>query len=175
TANTSEAISFLATERTDAVILDLAPSDEASKSLLVAQRITEMCPSAVLVFKAAASSCRMKSIVDAMQLGALAVLESPVNVEDLADVLMKPAGLVPQDCSIDGVVRTHICRVLSFCRGNLSETARRLGMTRQGLSAKLDKLNIAIGSFRPAALDDRLVIPPAAARADRTPVAGKAT
>ena len=45
----------------------------------------------------------------------------------------------PVDPSLDGLEWAHIQRVLKECRGNISATARRLGIHRRSLQRKLAK------------------------------------
>jgi two-component system response regulator HydG len=55
---------------------------------------------------------------------------------------MSPKGDVPGDLSLDEVERTTILNTLESVGGNKSEAARRLGITRKTLHAKLKKYGI---------------------------------
>jgi len=55
---------------------------------------------------------------------------------------MSPKGDVPRDLSLDEVERTTILNTLESVGGNKSEAARRLGITRKTLHAKLKKYGL---------------------------------
>ncbi len=46
------------------------------------------------------------------------------------------------DCTLTTVERKLFEAALQYTRGNVSETARLLGLTRGGLRHKMDKLNL---------------------------------
>lgn len=82
--------------------------------------------------------------VEAIKLGAVHYLTKPVEVDeiiqafgkDAGDVTIAPAG---RPMSVSRLEWEHIQKVLMECEGNLSQTARRLGMHRRTLQRKLQK------------------------------------
>jgi len=79
--------------------------------------------------------------LEAVRLGALHYLTKPADVDEILaafggdrpDPAAPEANLTP---SLDLVEWEHLQRVLSDCKGNLSEAARRLGMHRRSLQRK---------------------------------------
>jgi two-component system response regulator RegA len=82
--------------------------------------------------------------VEAIKLGAAHYLTKPVEVDELLAAFAASEGdaAVPvpgKPMSVNRVEWEHIQRVLLECEGNVSETARRLGMHRRTLQRKLAK------------------------------------
>ena len=53
-----------------------------------------------------------------------------------------PSGLLPLDTATQEFQRAHVARALRECGGNVTEAARRLGLTREGLSRIIGKLGL---------------------------------
>lgn len=84
--------------------------------------------------------------VDAMRLGAVDYLSKPADTNQIEMALFdhdaaseSGQGSENQVPSLDRVEWEHMQRVLNDCGGNISETARRLGIERRTLQRKLQK------------------------------------
>ena len=81
--------------------------------------------------------------VEAMKLGASQYLTKPADTETIVAALMatdtQPAALSARPLSVKRVEWEHIQRVLSENQGNISATARSLGIHRRTLQRKLQK------------------------------------
>ena len=81
--------------------------------------------------------------VAAIKAGAVDYLAKPVDADDVANALLRSSESLPppreNPMSADRVRWEHIRRVFGQCAGNLSETARRLGMHRRTLQRILSK------------------------------------
>lgn len=82
--------------------------------------------------------------IDAVRLGALFYLPKPADVGDILNAFTRePETTIPhspQDFEAPSLARTeweHINRIMADCDGNISETARRLGIHRRTLQRKL--------------------------------------
>jgi two-component system response regulator RegA len=85
------------------------------------------------------------SAVEAMRLGAHNYVSKPADADDVLAAVTGDARLVPpasSDAPPPTLARAeweHIQRILADTGGNISETARRLGITRRTLQLKLKK------------------------------------
>lgn len=82
--------------------------------------------------------------VEAVKLGATHYLAKPADAEDIIAAFGRAAGdatmpLAERPLSVNRLEWEHIQKVLHECDGNVSETARRLGMHRRTLQRKLAK------------------------------------
>ena len=84
--------------------------------------------------------------VEAVRLGAGQYLSKPADADDILAAFAKADAEPLQSLEIDRVVQSlaraeweHINRILAECGGNISETARRLGIHRRSLQRKLGK------------------------------------
>jgi two-component system, response regulator RegA len=82
--------------------------------------------------------------VEAIKLGATQYLAKPADADEIVAALHRDAGdpmipVEPKPLSVARLEWEHIQRVLAECQGNISETARRLGMHRRTLQRKLAK------------------------------------
>ncbi|MFZ5593908.1 MAG: response regulator transcription factor [Pseudomonadota bacterium] len=82
--------------------------------------------------------------VEAIKLGAIHYLTKPADADEIMQAFGWEAGdaaiPIPENpLSVDRLEWEHIQRVLLECQGNISATARRLGMHRRTLQRKLDK------------------------------------
>lgn len=83
---------------------------------------------------------------DAIRLGAHGYLPKPADVDDILNAFTRDPAVtgrvVTENITPPSLARTeweHINRVLSDCNGNISETAKRLGIHRRTLQRKLSK------------------------------------
>ncbi|HVR60482.1 MAG TPA: response regulator [Polyangia bacterium] len=86
------------------------------------------------------------STVEALRRGAHDFLSKPVDADDIIAALERDqsatGGPRPAVASVPTLARAeweHISRILGDCDGNISEAARRLGITRRTLQLKLKK------------------------------------
>jgi two-component system response regulator RegA len=82
--------------------------------------------------------------VEAIKLGATHYLAKPADADEILAALHRAGGdaalpVGPKPLSVARLEWEHIQKVLSECQGNISETARRLGMHRRTLQRKLAK------------------------------------
>ena len=82
--------------------------------------------------------------VEAIKLGAVHYLAKPADADEILAAFHRTAGdaalpVEPKPLSVARLEWEHIQKVLSECQGNISETARRLGMHRRTLQRKLFK------------------------------------
>ena len=82
--------------------------------------------------------------VEAIKLGATHYLAKPADADEILAAFHRTEGDValpvgPKPLSVARLEWEHIQKVLSECKGNISETARRLGMHRRTLQRKLGK------------------------------------
>jgi len=82
--------------------------------------------------------------VEAIKLGAIHYLAKPADADEILAAFHRSEGDValPVEAKPLSVARLeweHIQKVLNECKGNISETARRLGMHRRTLQRKLGK------------------------------------
>lgn len=82
--------------------------------------------------------------VEAIKLGAMHYLTKPADADAVCQAFQLDAGnagidVTEQPIPLNRVEWEHIQRVLKECDGNISQTARRLGMHRRTLQRKLQK------------------------------------
>ncbi|CAK0740647.1 Acid tolerance regulatory protein ActR [Gammaproteobacteria bacterium] len=82
--------------------------------------------------------------VEAIKLGAVHYLAKPADADQIIDALHRDQGnpdteIAPRPLSVARLEWEHIQRVLTECKGNISETARQIGMHRRTLQRKLAK------------------------------------
>lgn len=122
------------------VILDLNLDNESGLSLL--PEISERCADADIVILTGYSS--IATAVEAIKLGAINYLCKPADADEIlaafGDTKGNPEIVAPEKPpSIDRVQWEHIQKVLLENDGNISATARSLGMHRRTLQRKLRK------------------------------------
>ena len=84
----------------------------------------------------------ISSAVEAMRLGAWDYLNKPADADDVVAALVGRGRASPAERrmpKLEQVEWEHIKRVLSQCDGNVSESARQLGITRRTLQLKLKR------------------------------------
>ena len=138
--NGTEALEYCRNSVIDRVILDLKLHEESG--LLILQQLREHIPEAEIVILTGYSS--ISTAVKAIQMGALNYLCKPASVDEIIAAFNSPdeAKLTPLQDRPPSVKRLqweHIQRVLNANGGNISATARSLGMHRRTLQRKLQK------------------------------------
>jgi len=124
----------------DYAVLDLKM--EGDSGLVLLPKLLELDPEMKVLILTGYSS--IATAVEAIKRGACNYLCKPADADDvLAALLSKHAdldSLVPENpMSVDRLQWEHIQRVLSKHDGNISATARALGMHRRTLQRKLQK------------------------------------
>jgi two-component system response regulator RegA len=81
----------------------------------------------------------VETALDAMAQGAQFYLAKPVSAADLSNALLGGRRSPPRAATLTlaCVEWNHLQRILADCEGNVSETARRLGITRRTVQLKL--------------------------------------
>lgn len=89
--------------------------------------------------------------VEAIKLGAVHYLTKPTDADEIMAAFEHEAGnanieVTGKPIPLNRLEWEHIQRVLNECDGNISETARRLGMHRRTLQRKLQKRPAKFGA-----------------------------
>lgn len=139
-ASAQEAIDACATFRPSHILLDL--NMPGTSGLVALPRLLQGAPQAKLVVLTGYSS--IATAVEATKAGALNYLCKPAGIEEVlaafSDGENAAASGVPNDpISVERLEWEHIQRVLQDNGGNISATARALGMHRRTLQRKLQK------------------------------------
>lgn len=122
----------------DRVVLDLKLETESGLSIL--QQLRAMRPDIDVVILTGYSS--ISTAVEAIKMGASNYLCKPAGADEIIAAFEKTEGMVEVQDSPPSVSRLeweHIQRVLKENDGNISATARSLGMHRRTLQRKLQK------------------------------------
>ncbi len=140
-SNGEQAMAQLQSENIDRVVLDLKLEQESGLAIL--QQLLECQPALEVVILTGYSS--ISTTVEAIKLGATHYLCKPAGVEEIIAAFESrrgKAGEVPLQDSPPSVNRLeweHIQKVLNQHHGNISATAKTLGMHRRTLQRKLQK------------------------------------
>lgn len=142
-ADTSElALKLCGQETFDGAIVDLRLAAASGLTLIPTLRLRQ--PSARIVVLTGFSS--IGTAMEAGRLGASDYLTKPVEVDRLLVALQEgsretaaPPTALPDVPTLESVEWEHIQRVLADCDGNVSRTARMLGIDRRSLQRKLAK------------------------------------
>lgn len=141
------ALTLLARERPDKVLLDLNLDGESGLQAL--PQMLALSPSSTIILLTAYAS--VATAVEAIKRGAANYLCKPATANDVIDAFAAEMGEVPapgkempesealEPISIPRLEWEHIQRVLQEHDGNISATARALGMHRRTLQRKLQK------------------------------------
>ena len=140
-ADGRHAIALIREHAPDFAVLDLKLGAE-NGLVLIPQLLAARPDLRILLLTGYAS---IATAVEAIKRGAHDYLAKPVDADQVAQALLGAGGGVP-DASIPmhapqlkRLEWEHIHRVLAECEGNISETARRLGLHRRTLQRKLAK------------------------------------
>ncbi|SDU24694.1 response regulator transcription factor [Halopseudomonas salegens] len=139
-ADAEEAMQRAREEQPDFAVLDLKM--EGDSGLVLLPRLRELYPDLKVVILTGYSS--ITTAVEAIKRGATNYICKPADADDVLTALLSeqadPDTLVPEHpMSVDRLQWEHIQRVLSEHEGNISATARALGMHRRTLQRKLQK------------------------------------
>ncbi len=140
-SNGEQAIAQLQSGNIDRVVLDLKLEQESGLAIL--QQLLQDQPAVEVVILTGYSS--ISTAVEAIKLGAINYLCKPAGVEEIITAFETRAGQpgeVPLQDSTPSVNRLeweHIQKVLNQLDGNISATAKTLGMHRRTLQRKLQK------------------------------------
>lgn len=130
---------LLLTQDISRVILDLKLENESGLQLLVA--LLEMQPSLEVVILTGYSS--ISTAVEAIKLGATQYLCKPASLDEILQAFdsdqSAEAAIEADPPSVSRLEWEHIQKVLLEHGGNVSATARALGMHRRTLQRKLSK------------------------------------
>lgn len=133
------ALAMAADRAPDRVILDL--SMPGMDGLQVLAGLVDAAPDARTILLTGYGSIPVT--VDAVKLGAIDVLQKPVELAGILAAFDRRPGRATPDHQPPSLARAeweHIQRVLKDTNGNISEAARRLGLHRRTLQRKLQKL-----------------------------------
>lgn len=136
-AGHDEALTASLAQRFDFAIVDLRMPGLSGLSLIAPLR--ERMPQARVIVLTGYGS--ITSAVEALRAGAHDYLSKPVDADEVIAALTSDAAR-PAPESAPSLARAeweHIQRILADCQHNISETARRLGITRRTLQLKLKK------------------------------------
>ena len=138
--NSQQSLLVLQEHTIDKVLLDLNIGNESGLSLL--PKVVEICPSAMIVVLTGYSS--IATAVEAIKLGAINYLCKPADTDEILAAFCSTKGdpevVAPElPPSVDRIQWEHIQKVLLENDGNISATARSLGMHRRTLQRKLKK------------------------------------
>ena len=136
----SEALSLLQNQRFDKAVLDLKL--EHSSGLHLITHLKAHNPAIKVVMLTGYSS--ISTAVEAIKLGAANYLCKPADADEILAAFDKSAGdadtaIASNPPSVDRLEWEHIQKVLQEHDGNVSATARALGMHRRTLQRKLQK------------------------------------
>lgn len=138
--NTQQARQRAREQTPDYAVIDLNMPEESGLQLIAPLLATN--PAMRIVVLTGYAS--IATAVEAIKLGALHYLTKPADADDICSAFRRDSGnaaidVTDQPIPLNRVEWEHIQRVLKECDGNISETARRLGMHRRTLQRKLQK------------------------------------
>ncbi|HZZ42994.1 MAG TPA: response regulator [Tepidisphaeraceae bacterium] len=139
-ANGGEALELAATAKPQAAIVDLRMAGGMG-GLEVIKSLAEKYPEMQIVVLTGYGS--IATAVEAVRLGAINYLQKPLDTDEILAAFDKEGDGGHGGAETPSLARVeweHIQRVLADCEGNISLTARRLGLHRRSLQRKLGKL-----------------------------------
>jgi two-component system response regulator RegA len=124
----------------DKAVIDLKMEESSGLNLI--EPLKQINPQMAIVILTGYSS--IATAVEAIKLGATNYLCKPANTDEILNAFSNtegnPAALIPSDPpSVERIEWEHIQKVLKENAGNISATARSLGMHRRTLQRKLNK------------------------------------
>jgi len=136
----NEGLALATQESPEYAVIDLKMP--GSSGLTLVKRLHELDPNTRIVMLTGYSS--IATAVEAIKLGAVHYLAKPADADEIIAAFARAEGdagvrVSERPLSVDRLEWEHIQKVLSECGGNISETARRLGMHRRTLQRKLGK------------------------------------
>ena len=146
-ANASQALAMCREMRPSQILLDLKLGADSGLQLI--KPLRELVPEAVIILLTGYAS--IATAVNAIQLGANDYLPKPVDLATLLKALggndqpepSLAADVPDAPMSPERLEWEHLNQVLQQQQGNISATARILGMHRRTLQRKLDKHPVA--------------------------------
>lgn len=142
-ANFDEAVKAVREKKPDMAVVDLKmPGKTGLDVIKEAKSIDENIT--ILVLTGYGS---IATAIDAVKLGAFSYLSKPADVDEILAAFQKEpsdeeTNLTSSDITSPSLARAeweHINRVMTDCDGNISKTAKRLGIHRRSLQRKLSK------------------------------------
>lgn len=138
--NINDALQLAETKDFDKAIVDLKLADESGLQLI--PQLIERQAALDIVMLTGYSS--IATAVEAIKLGAINYLCKPADAEDILNAFEHREGNPEADVnreppSVNRLEWEHIQKVLAEHNGNISATARALGMHRRTLQRKLQK------------------------------------
>lgn len=138
--NSQQALQLAQAHQPQRALLDLKIDQESGLQLL--PKLLDCCPNIDIVMLTGYSS--IATAVEAIKLGAINYLCKPVDADEILQAFAQregdpdttPAADPP---SVNRLEWEHIQKVLTEYEGNISATARALGMHRRTLQRKLQK------------------------------------
>lgn len=136
-----EALALAAQVRPHRAVVDLRMPGKSGLALV--RDLIELVPEIRIVLLTGYGS--IATAVEAVRVGAVDYLTKPADTEQILAAFERngdhEAVEPPENApSLARVEWEHIQRMLSECRGNISESARKLGIHRRSLQRKLAKL-----------------------------------
>lgn len=136
----AQAMQYLEQHRFDRAVVDLKMADQSGLALI--SRLKAQQTDMEIVMLTGYSS--VATAVEAVKLGAVNYLCKPASTQEILQAFEAQEGdpdtpIPQQRPSIDRLEWEHIQKVLSENDGNISATARALGMHRRTLQRKLNK------------------------------------
>jgi two-component system, response regulator RegA len=138
--NVEDAFEIACQESPEFVVLDLKMPGESGLALV--QKIKNLDSHTRIVILTGYAS--VATAVEAIKLGATHYLTKPADADEIVQAFWQEDGnaevpIGDQRPSVDRLQWEYIQQVLSDCDGNISATARSLGMHRRTLQRKLQK------------------------------------
>jgi two-component system response regulator RegA len=139
-ANSEQALTLARSQEFDWISLDLRLGQDSGLNII--RQLCSILPQAKIVILTGFAS--IPTAVEAIKLGAFNYLHKPATVKELLQAFdgestAEPAVIDDTPMSVERLEWEHIQRVLHENDGNISSTARALGMHRRTLQRKLQK------------------------------------
>ncbi len=141
-ADYTEAMQVVKKERPELAVVDLRMPGKSGLELI--RDALAVHPDLRIVVLTGYGS--IATATDAVKLGAVAFLPKPADVDDIITAFTQETDLdlpeADRDFQAPSLARMeweHINRVLHDCKGNISATAKKLGLHRRTLQRKLNK------------------------------------
>ncbi len=134
-------LTTLQQETVDAVLLDMNFTlgvNSGQEGLLWLRSIHKLHPHTPVVLITAYADIQLA--IRALKTGADDFITKPFDNDDLVRVLKDAIDKSREVKPLDEVESDHIRKVVENCHGNISQAAKLLGITRQTLYAKVNKL-----------------------------------
>ncbi len=137
--NGQQALQIVKKEIIDCIILDLNLGDEQGIDLIKPLLLEK--PSLMIVVLTGYAN--LTTAVQAIKLGALNYLAKPIDTASILNAFCQnqTPSITNQPLSLKQLEWEHLQRVLADNNGNITNTARQLGMYRRTLQRKLKKKN----------------------------------